>query len=189
MLIAEHLSFAYGKKNIFSDVSFCVRNGECLVIRGENGSGKSTLLAVLAGSLRPGEGTVKADGRIGLVPQGNSIFEDMTVSENIRFFARLAGRKAQRMPFDLEQYRNTKASKLSGGFKKRLNVACTLVAAPDIWLFDEPCANLDEKWRSEMASMVISLKNRGCTVVYVSHDQTEYESFADQVYYIDDKGR
>jgi ABC-2 type transport system ATP-binding protein len=88
------------------------------------------------------------------------------------------------MPFDLEQYKNTRASKLSGGFKKRLNVACTLVAAPEIWLFDEPCANLDEKWRSEMAEMVVSLKKRGCTVIYVSHDPAEYESFADQVLFM-----
>lgn len=181
MLSAEHISFSYGKKKIFDDISLFVNDGECLVIRGENGSGKSTLLMVLSGKLKPESGSVRSAGRIGLVPQGNSIFEDMTVGENIRFFSRLAGRKVTRMPFDLEQYEKTKASKLSGGFKKRLNVACTLVGAPDIWLFDEPCANLDEKWRSELAAMVRSLKGRGCTIVYVSHDAAEYESFADHI--------
>ena len=181
MLSAEHICFSYGKKKILDDISFIVNSGECLVIRGENGSGKSTLLLVLSGNLKLDSGEVKADGRIGLVPQGNSIFEDMTVGENLRFFAHLAGKKVTRMPFDLEQYEKTKAAKLSGGFKKRLNVACTLVSAPDIWLFDEPCANLDEKWRSELAAMIRSLKKRGCTIVYVSHDTAEYESFADKV--------
>lgn len=185
-LRAEHISFSYGKRGILKDVSFSVRRGEVLVITGENGSGKSTLLSILAGAVRPDSGCVTAAGRIGLVPQGNSVFEDMTVRENICFFAGLAKRKVpSHFPLGLDPYARVKASKLSGGYLKRLNVACTLVMAPQIWLFDEPCANLDARWREEMIRMVKSCKMRGCAICYVGHDPAEYESFCDQVLYLE----
>lgn len=182
MLQAEKISFSYGRRMILEDLSFSVRDGECVVITGENGCGKSTLLSVLSGALKPTGGRVITNGRIGLVPQGNSVFEDMTVADNVRFFARLAKKSTQiRLPFDLEKHAKTKAGNLSGGYQKRLNAACTLVTAPQIWLFDEPCANLDSVWREEMINLVISCKERGCSVIYVSHDPNEYESFADQI--------
>lgn len=187
MLQADNISFSYGKRAILKDVSFLAEDGECLVVTGENGSGKSTLLSILSGALKPDRGSVKANGRIGLVPQGNSIFDDMTVRENLRFFAGLSGRKMlPKIPFDLEQYASVKAGKLSGGYKKRLNVACTLVTGPQIWLFDEPCANLDEKWREEMIHLVHLCKQKGCTVLFVSHDQKEYETFCDRIIHIED---
>lgn len=186
MIEASHLNFSYGRRKILQDISFRAEDGECLVITGENGSGKSTLLSVLTGALKADSGTVEANGSIGLVPQGNSIFEDMTVEENIRFFAGLSGKKnVTKLPFDLEKYAKTKASRLSGGYKKRLNVACTLVTAPKIWLFDEPCANLDSRWKNEMIRLVHACRNRGCTVLYVGHDPTEYQSFCDRILRID----
>ena len=182
MLEAANICFSYGKRKILDHISFQAADGTCLVITGENGSGKSTLLSVLSGALKQDSGTVCANGRIGLVPQGNSIFEDMTVADNIRFFAGLAGKNTvEKLPFDLEKYAKVKAAKLSGGYKKRLNVACTLVTAPQIWLFDEPCAGLDARWKQEMIKMVCQCKARGCTVLYVGHDPSEYESFSDQI--------
>lgn len=188
MISVENLSFSYGKRTILEDISFRVEDGECLVITGENGSGKSTLLSVIAGVLKPQTGSIDANGRIGYVPQGSSIFEDMTVKENLSFFAGLAGRKVNRIPFDLEKYENVRAARLSGGYKKRLNVACTLVTGPSIWLFDEPCANLDTRWKAEMIRLVRSCKQRGCTVLYVGHDSEEYESFCDRIYHIETIG-
>ena len=184
MISAENISFSYGKNKILEDISFRVEDGECLVITGENGSGKSTLLSILAGVKKPSTGTVEANGKIGLVPQGSSIFDDMTVKENLSFFAGLAGRKLTKIPFDLARYKNVKASRLSGGYKKRLNVACTLVTGPSIWLFDEPCANLDVRWKAEMIKLVRSCKQKGCTVLYVGHDPEEYESFYDKIIHI-----
>lgn len=186
MLEAEHLSFSYGKKIILNDLSFRAEDGECVVVVGENGCGKSTLLSVLSGALKAKSGSVRSNGPIGLVPQGNSVFDDMTVAQNIRFFAGLAGKKSvSRLPFDLEEYADVKAGRLSGGYKKRLNVACTLVTAPKVWLFDEPCANLDTLWRSEMIRLVQSCKERGCTVIYVSHDREEYTGFADKTLHLE----
>ncbi len=187
MLEARNLSFKYGKRQILKEVSFRVDDGECLVITGENGSGKSTLLSLLSGALKPDSGSIEYDGRIGLVPQGNSVFDDMTVQENIRFFAGLAGKKQMpHLPFDLEEVAKVKAGRLSGGYKKRLNVACTLVAGPDIWLFDEPCANLDARWRDAMIRMVQACKERGCPVLYVGHDPLEYRTFCDRILHLED---
>lgn len=188
MINVENLSFSFGKTTILDNISFRVEDGECLVITGENGSGKSTLLSILAGVRKPQKGKIETSGKVGLVPQGSSIFEDMTVRENLAFFAGLAGKKLTRIPFDLEEYKNVRASKLSGGYKKRLNVACTLVTGPSIWLFDEPCANLDSRWKAEMIKLVRSCKNRGCTVLYVGHDPGEYESFYDRIIKIETPG-
>ncbi len=186
MLKADNLTFSYDKHDILTDVSFCVEQGECLVVTGANGSGKSTLLSILSGVVKPKSGNVITKGKLALVPQGNSVFEDMTVMENIKFFANLAGNKnIKKLPFDLDKYAKTKASKLSGGYKKRLNVACSLVSGPDIWLFDEPCANLDEKWRGEIIKMVKACKNRGCAIIYVGHDPAEYEEFYDKILHIE----
>ena len=113
MLSVSHLSFSYKKKNIFSDLSFQLEPGTCTVVVGPNGSGKSTLLSLLSGVLRPKQGTICADGNIGLVPQGNGIFEDMTVAENLRFFCNLAHRPVPSpLPFGLDPYawRLSKAS-------------------------------------------------------------------------------
>jgi len=185
MVSAENLSFSYKKKTIFEGISFEVKGGQCLVIAGENGAGKSTLLSVLAGVLKPGSGSVNVKGRIGLVPQDNGIFEDMSVLSNVAFFAALSKAKAARpLPFGLEPYAKTKAAKLSGGFKKRLAIACAAVSGPDVWLFDEPCAGLDAARRSEILSTVAALKEEGRAVVYVGHDPEEFASFADMVLYL-----
>ena len=181
MINVENLSYSYGRTAILENISFRVEDGECLVITGENGSGKSTLLSLLSGAKKPKTGKIEMNGRPGLVPQGSSVFEDMTVKENLEFFAGLAGKKLAKIPFDLAKYKNVRASKLSGGYKKRLNVACTLVTGPDIWMFDEPCANLDSRWKAEMIRLVRSCKQRGCTVLYVGHDPGEFESFYDKI--------
>lgn len=181
MIKAENLSFSYKKNKVLDGLSFSAGNGECLVFTGANGSGKSTALAIAAGILTPDEGTVEADGKIGYLPQSNALFSDMTVLANLRFFARLAGKKLDaELPLGLDELKNTRVSKLSGGQKKRLSIACTLISEPDILLLDEPCSGLDKDWQEKFLSIVAEKKAQGCCIIYVGHNPEEYSSFADK---------
>ncbi len=101
MLKAEHLSFSYpgrGSQETLKDLSLEIHPGECLAVVGRNGSGKSTLLSLLAGSLKPGKGSVERQGKLGYVPQENALLEDLSVWENVVFFAALGGVSKKDIP-------------------------------------------------------------------------------------------
>lgn len=182
MIGASHLSFFYGKNNILQDICFRVGQGECLVIAGPNGCGKSTLLSLLAGALKPSHGTVEAAGKIGYVPQGNALLEDATVEENLRFFANLAkGKVPDTLPFSVSEYKSKRVSRLSGGMRMQVSIACALAGDPSILLLDEPCASLDIAFREEMAALVSRWKGEGKAVIYVGHDPAEFYPFYDSL--------
>ena len=183
----HNVCFSYGKRKILENLSFSVDPGECAVLAGPNGSGKSTALAILAGVFRPDSGEVHTDGSIGYVPQGIALFEDMTVGDNLRFFAGIADATTQKtLPFHVEQIWKKKVSKLSEGMKKRVSIACALMGSPQLVLLDEPCASLDVEYKAELISLVRDLKSRGCAIVYVSHDPIEVASFYDKLIYLGD---
>ena len=186
MLSVSHLSFAYHRHLILKDISFELHPGEVLVIAGPNGCGKSTLLSVLTGALPKAGGEISTGGEtLGLVPQGNAVFDDLTVLENLKFFSRLAHKDLNRpLPMGLEPFADKMANRLSGGYQKRLGIACTQVAEPDIWLFDEPCASLDIVWRDEMISTIIGLKDAGHAIIYVGHDPAEFLPFYDSILFL-----
>lgn len=180
--------FSYGKRKILENLSFSVDYGECVVLAGPNGSGKSTALAILAGVFQPDSGEVHTDGPIGYVPQGTALFEDMTVGDNLRFFAGTANATIGRpLPFHVEQLWKKKVSKLSEGMKKRVSIASALIGAPQLVLLDEPCAALDVEYKAELTSLIHDLKKRGCAIVYVSHDPMEVASFYDKLVYFGDE--
>ena len=177
-----NVSFSYGKRRILDNLSFSVGAGECVVLAGPNGSGKSTALSILAGIFRPDSGEVRTEGRIGYVPQGTALFEDMTVGDNLRFFAGMTGAAVQNpLPFDVERMWSRKVSKLSEGMKKRVSIAGALLGEPQLVLLDEPCASLDVEYKEELVSLVHELKKQGRAIVYVSHDPMEVASFYDKV--------
>ena len=86
----------------------------------------------------------------------------------------------------LEPYAGKMAGQLSGGFQKRLAIACTQATSPTIWLFDEPCAGLDIVWRDEMIQTILALKSHGCGIVYVGHDPAEFLPFYDAILFLED---
>lgn len=183
----RNVCFSYGKRKILENLSFSVEPGQCIVLAGPNGSGKSTALAILAGILSPDSGEVIADGPIGYVPQGTALFEDMTVGDNLRFFAGLANASTpKQLPFHVEQMWKTKVSKLSGGMKKRVSITAAFLGSPQVILLDEPCASLDVEYKEELISLIHDLKRQGCAVVYVSHDPMEVESFYDKLVFFGD---
>ena len=185
MLQANNLSFSYGKNKIIEGVSLRAAPGECLVIAGPNGCGKSTLLSILAGILKPQAGSVTADGKIGYVPQSSALLEDATAEENLRFFAGLAKSAVpDTLPFSIEKYKNKKVSRLSGGMKLQVSIACALMGEPTVLLLDEPCASLDITFREEMTALIAQWKSEGKTVVYVGHDPAEFYPFFDSILFL-----
>jgi len=138
MIELLNISFSYGRKKILRNLNVTVRAGECVVLAGANGSGKSTALSVMAGVLRPSAGSVQVKGSAGFAPQGTALFEDMSVLDNLRFFAGLKKCAVpEKLPFGVEQYLKTRVSKLSGGMKKQVSIACALLGEPQILLLDE----------------------------------------------------
>lgn len=179
------VSFSYGSRKILERLSFRVASSECVVLAGANGRGKSTVLSLIAGILRPSSGRIQTGGKVAYIPQGSALFEDMTVAENLRFFADLVKTAVtDELPFNLHDYMNVKAGKLSGGMKKQLSIACALLGEPRVILFDEPCAGLDIVYRRELIALIHSLKAKGCEIVYVGHDPMEFVSFCDRVLFL-----
>lgn len=185
MINVQQVSFAYGRETLFRDLSFRAGAGECAVLAGPNGSGKSTLLSLISGVLKPSAGTIQTEGSLTLIPQGTALFEDMTVEENLLFFAGLrhAG-VPKELPFSLNRYRKKKLSALSGGSKKRVSIACALLGNPQNILFDEPCAGLDIKYQEELSELILQLKAGGCTILYAGHEPLEYIRFFDRILFL-----
>ncbi len=186
MVQLHEVFFSYGKRRILSALSFSVMPGECVVLAGRNGSGKSTALSIMAGVLRPTSGTVTIQGDLAFIPQGTALFEDMTVNDNLQFFAGLKQCPVpESLPFGVERYGKTRVAKLSGGMKKQVSIACALLGEPKVILLDEPCAALDAPYREELSQIIHDLKRRGCAIVYVGHDPMEFASFYDRLIFFD----
>ena len=115
MIQVQNVGFSYGKRRVLSGLGFDAKPGEFVVFAGSNGVGKTTALSIIAQVLRPTSGSVTLHGRVGLVPQGTALFEDMSVWDNLAFFAQLAGCPVpDALPFGVERYGKTRVSKLSG---------------------------------------------------------------------------
>ena len=185
MLTADGLTFSYNRKPLLEALSFQAAPGECVVLAGPNGSGKSTALSLLAGVLKPDAGSVRTEGRTGYVPQGTALFEDMSVADNLAFFADLAGVKLPKEPaFGVGRFLKKRVASLSGGTKKRVSIVCALLGDPANLLFDEPCAGLDVQYRDELQSLILGLKKEGRCIAYVGHEVSEFASFYDRMVFL-----
>ncbi len=185
MIELQNVSFAYGKKGpmLLNGISLIAKDGECTVLVGENGAGKSTLVGLLAGILKPCGGNIRHTGKMGYLPQDPSLFEDMTARENLLFFAKLAGvtlPAPASLPFGVSEFLSMRAGELSGGMKKRLSLACTLLSEPDTLLLDEPAAALDVGYRKELNALLFALRAKGKCLLYIGHTEQEYRNFCDK---------
>lgn len=190
------------KERIIVDrISFTVGEGEVFGLLGANGSGKTTTFNMLAGLMRPSSGSItilgknikefhKARPEIGFVTQENSFYETLTVRENLEFFASQFGiggaEAAPRIKKLLSQMKLTDkaevlAARLSGGMKRRLNIACSLVHDPAIVFLDEPTVGLDPVVRREIWAVVEELHSMKKTVIITSHYMEEIERLCGRV--------
>lgn len=181
MIYAKDLALSYGTENIIENASFDIEKGEAVILVGENGSGKSTLLYALSGAMKPKSGALNINGTVGYIPQGSGLIEELTFSDNLKFFAALSGVDVPKeLPFGAKKLLNKKISDMSGGMKKLCSILCTVIAKPQILLLDEPCASLDKEHREMLTSFLCELKKEGITIVYVGHNSEEYAPFADK---------
>jgi ABC-2 type transport system ATP-binding protein len=190
----EHLSRRFGDLVAVRDVSLEVQRGEIFGVLGPNGAGKSTTIRMLCGILDPsgGRGTVvgfdiateseRIKERIGYMTQRFSLYEDLTVFENLRFYAGLYAteRRAERIEQVLRESglvdrRDQIAGTLSGGWKQRVALACATIHQPPLLFLDEPTAGVDPVSRREFWEQIHRLSSQGTTVLVTTHYMDEAE--------------
>jgi len=182
------ISKSYGKKLILDNIDFSLGQGESAVIIGRNGAGKSTFLSILAGFLTPDSGSVSKDHLTGFVPQKDTLFEDLTVKDNLRFWQSASKSKSNNFVdmFNVLEYAKKEIKSLSGGMKKSVAICCALAHNPDILIMDEPFAGLDIYYKAELLKKLETLKNMGKTIIYTSHSTDEMLAFENLIFLIKD---
>jgi len=202
MIKITNLTKSYGKKKALDDLSLEIKKGSVFGLLGVNGAGKTTLLSILNGLISQDSGIVEIFGLdinkdakkvkniSSIIPQHLAFYEDLSVKENLDFFAKV--QNAEQENYDkaveinsLESILSQRASTLSGGQKRRLNIAIGLLNNPKIIYFDEPTVGIDPKSRNEILDSIKEYKNFGITVVYTSHYMNEIEKICDEVAIID----
>ena len=178
------ISKSYGKVKALSDVSFTVGRGEVFGLIGPDGAGKTSLYRILCTLLLPDTGSAAIDGfdvvrqmqqirkRVGYMPGKFSLYQDLTVEENLRFFATLFGTTVDEgydsikaIYSQIERFKNRRAGALSGGMKQKLALSCALIHSPSVLFLDEPTTGVDPVSRKEFWEMLSTLKERDITIL------------------------
>ena len=202
----SHISKRYGSIQALDDVSFDVREVEIFGLIGPDGAGKTSLFRILTTLMDPDDGNASVDGldvrsqwreircRVGYMPGKFSLYQDLSVEENLEFFASLFGVRVKDnyeliAPIyrQIEPFKARRAGKLSGGMKQKLALSCALVHSPRVLCLDEPTTGVDAVSRGEFWEMLRSLKARGISIL-VSTPYMDEAGLCDRVALID-KGR
>ncbi|NOR63179.1 MAG: LPS export ABC transporter ATP-binding protein [Rhodobacteraceae bacterium] len=208
-LLIRNIGKSYKKRPVLRDVSLELRRGEVVALLGPNGAGKTTCFYSIAGLVNPDAGTVMIDGSditflpmyrrakmgIGYLPQEASIFRGMSVEDNIRSILELniSGRRQQQKmldellaEFSITHLRRASALALSGGERRRVEIARCLASQPKYVLFDEPFAGVDPIAVNEIRDLVSHLKDRGIGVLITDHNVRETLEIVDRAYILHD---
>ena len=180
----HHVSKSYGTLKALDDVSFTVGKGEVFGLIGPDGAGKTSMYRILCTLLKPGQGRALVDGfdtvkqmteirsRVGYMPGKFSLYQDLTVQENLEFFATLFGTTVEQgydsiraIYSQIERFKDRKAGALSGGMKQKLALCCALVHQPSVLFLDEPTTGVDPVSRKEFWDMLQALKEREITIM------------------------
>lgn len=179
-------------------LSLEIKKGSIFGLLGVNGAGKSTIISILNGLSSFNSGKIDIFGLdikndieeikniSSIIPQNLAFYENLTVKENIDFFAKIQNAKKEDYEHaiqinSLENLLNQKASTLSGGQKRRLNIAIGILNNPQIIYFDEPTVGIDTKSRNDILEFIKSYKDLGKTIIYTSHYMNEVEMICDEV--------
>lgn len=208
-LVAHNLWKCFNRRSILQDVSISVRRGEAVGLLGPNGAGKTTCFYCITGLIRPDTGLIRLDGQvitnlpmyrrarlgIGYLPQETSIFRGLTVEANIMAVLeivesdhdrRRAALESLLAEFSIIHLRQTPALTLSGGERRRVELARALASHPSFILLDEPLASIDPIAVSEIRALVSHLKDRGLGVLMTDHNVREALEIIDRVYILHD---
>ncbi len=208
MLAAVGLAKVYGRRRVVDGVSFEVHPGEIVGLLGPNGAGKTTSFRMVCGMIRPTEGKVYLNGRdvtewpmyrrardggMGYLPQDASVFRKLTVEENLLAVmellnfdkrTRIARCNELLEQFNIARLRKSKAGSLSGGERRRLEIARTLVSNPKIILLDEPFTGIDPVTIDSIQDIVRSLREQGISILITDHQVRETLQITDRSYVV-----
>lgn len=199
IVVVKNIIKTFGKTIAVDDISFEVEKGEIFGLIGPDGAGKTTLFRMLTTLLKPEKGFAKVLGfdvikdykqirkRVGYMPGRFSLYQDLSVEENLKFFATIFGTTIEEN-YDLikdiyillEPFKKRKAGKLSGGMKQKLALSCALIHKPDVLFLDEPTTGVDPVSRNEFWEMLHKLKEQGITIL-VSTPYMDEASLCDRV--------
>lgn len=205
MIKADNLKKRFGNIVALDNVSFEVSKAETFGLLGPNGAGKTTTIKLLCGLIKPDNGVVSLNGRtdptlmdvrksLGVVPQALAIYEELSALDNLSFFGKIYGLRGQKLKervkdcleiAGLTQRSKDRVSKFSGGMKRRLNMACSLLHEPPILLLDEPTVGVDPQSRNLIFDTIEQWKKQGRTIIYTTHYMEEAERLCDRVAILD----
>jgi ABC-2 type transport system ATP-binding protein len=198
MIKIKNVSKSYGENKALDNLSLEIKEGSIFGLLGVNGAGKTTLLSILNGLFEHDSGEIEVFGLdikqhkkevkslSSIIPQHLAFYENLSVKENLEFFAKVQNATQAHYEKAIEinslgSLLKHKASTLSGGQKRRLNIAIGLLNNPKVIYFDEPTVGIDPKSRNEILDSIKEYKNFGMTVVYTSHYMNEIEKICDEV--------
>ena len=202
----KNLTKKYGVLTAVDNLSFEVEKNEIFGLLGPNGAGKSTTLSVLTTLSDMNKGDVEINGYdirkdkmkikqlIGMVPQDIAVYEHLSALENVKFFASLYGIRGKKLIdaakealefVGLSDRQSMKPKQMSGGMKRRLNIACGIAHEPQLIVMDEPTVGVDAQSREHILNSIRTLRERGATVIYTSHYMNEVEEICDRIAIID----
>lgn len=208
-LVAEHLSKSYRRRPVLHDVSLSLQRGEAVGLLGPNGAGKTTCFYILTGLVKPDSGTLRLDGQeitglpmyrrarlgLGYLPQEASIFRGLSVEDNIRAVLEVVEKdreaRAQMLEellaeFGITHLRRAPALALSGGERRRAEIARALASRPHFMLLDEPLAGIDPIALADIRDLVSHLRDRGIGVLITDHNVRATLEIVDRAYIIHD---
>jgi len=185
MISFDDVSLSFGRRVLFSNVTLNLRGGRVIGVTGKNGAGKSTLLKLAGKIIQPDSGsvTLPAEKKIAAVSPEMKIYDELTAAENLQFFARLRGKSLTaeklselgcRVGLDMKTFGDTRAGNFSTGMRQRLKFAILLSVDADIWLLDEPTANLDDDGREKFFAEVQTVKSDKI-ILLATNDNAEIE--------------
>ncbi len=209
VLSIEHLYKSFGENKVLNDFNLVLNSGENVVVLGKSGSGKSVLIKCIIGLLKPDSGSIKVFDeeitvlsnsgldkireRVGFLFQGNALYDSMTVKENLEFplrrhWIKMSKEKTNELvnqaleDVGLAQTLNMMPAELSGGMRKRIAMARTLILKPEIILYDEPTTGLDPITGKEIVQLMVDIKNKYNTAsLIISHDMNCVKLAGDKV--------
>ncbi len=204
MIQIQHVSKSFDSLKAVDDFSLTISKGEIFGLLGPNGAGKSTTISMSCGLLSADSGKItinalspqslEARRLMGLVPQSIALYEELTAEDNLKFFAKLYGirgaaeKERIRWVLDfvgLSDRQHDLIKEYSGGMKRRLNLAASLLQDPEVIFMDEPTAGVDPQSRNSLFDNVLKLKKLGKTIIYTTHYMEEAEKLCDRVGIID----
>jgi ABC-2 type transport system ATP-binding protein len=206
MIEVRSISKSFGSIEALRNVSFNISKGEIFGILGPNGAGKSTIVNVLNTLVKPDNGDVIIDGIniyenrdtikliMGVVPQEIALYEELTAYENLMFWGGLYDIPKSELKanvsntleiVDLSYRKNDRIKTFSGGMKRRINIACSLLHNPKILVLDEPTIGVDPQNRNHIFEVIERLNREGMTIIYTTHYMEEAERFCDTIAIID----